>query len=230
MLNKFSVWSIVYSELVYLGFTINTIILLQSYILLGVMGFIFILVWKIKLFQVNRILNSTMCLPKKLLFFRWLYIKNIVHCLINHVFFGEMFLATVVINYPLNLAIVMHLILHESIFSFKILMTLVMGEQVLSIVGVHIASAFFNGKQLIAAKDMMTMFITTKHRFRTQTKIKQNLFVETFYTKKEYGMTYGKFGLISMFSFLKVTVFPSSQIVIFVFSLLCCTANSSCSI
>lgn len=81
-----------------------------------------------------------------------------------------------------------------------------MGKQMLSIVDIHIASAFFNGKQVIAAKDMVTMFTTTKRRFWT--RIKLNLFVELFYINKEYGMTCDKFGLISRFPFFEVSSKP----------------------
>lgn len=182
----------------------------------------------IRMHQLQSILKDQS--PKKFVHFRKLYIKSIIHQSKSNKVFGNVFLVILIINLPGN-CITCLVILFSKNNIFNILLYILIFSQFFLIGFLHIIAARSNTTQRKLCKEMMKMHVG--HQDTVKRTIILNLFIQNYYTKKNYGFSYGPFGLISMMTFtqvcfciIKQSNFSTSK---FFFSLCCFMASFSCS-
>ena len=154
----------------------------------------------IRLHQLQSILKRKS--KQKFLYFRKFYIKSIVHLSKSNNVFGNIFLVNLLINLPDN-CITCLLIVFSVSNVFNIVLYILAICQIILIGFLHIIVVGSNTAQKKLCKQMMKMHVG--HHDTVIRSIKLNLFVQDFYSKKNYGFTYGHFGLISMMAFTKVS-------------------------
>ena len=116
--------------------------------------------------------------------------------------FGQSLFVYIAISVPINAKIVVDLIYLDTNNFYTALGVIVSASQFLILFLIHFLVAKLNAELNKIAK--MTLPILFIKKMPLLTDIKLNIFVQKYHTKQKYGVTYWKFGLISMASFIKV--------------------------
>ena len=192
--------------------TINIIIYCHACILVANLGTICTRMLYTKFNQLFHLLHKPSKMFKRNMIISYkLFIHSFIYELrlmaIWNTSFSNALLVFLIINSPLNGSFVV-IILKSGINStVSILLLMFVIQQFICIFGIHILVASLNEIIHQPVKRMIYLFI---HDRKIEKKIRLKLIIHNyicaFHTKKRYGVTYGSFGLISMFSFAKVTL------------------------
>ena len=145
----------------------------------------------------------------RLLWYKRVYIKTLLYILANNKYMGNVFLIFLVVNFPINCYFLLR-IKNSASPMVKILVSFIFFEQVLVIFGVHWLFASLNSKFNKNIKCYTSKFVPNNcfiRRFSCVnfiSNLRISLFIQNYHTKRKFGFTYGKFGLISLMAFTKV--------------------------
>lgn len=121
-------------------------------------------------------------------------------------FFGKSFFAFLAATIPLNCLLVSSLIFsHVPPFAALFVVTIALQESACHLF-IHLLVAHLNKRILAPVQTFLRVhYQRGKFLHTTKHKLKCAYFIEAFWCRKQYGLTYYKFGKISMFSFFKVS-------------------------
>ena len=183
---------------------ICVMLMCHSIFYVGTNGFIEMLICNIRLWQLKKtIKNYYRHNYPSILYVMIAYRKTILYAIEVNSLYGEAFLVFVVINFPTSAILVMNIIMGLGHRLFRLGIVFTASSQAMHMFIMHCIIAHQNTEMNSYSKQILTS--TFSRQFRIRTKIHLNLFIQTFYTRKMYGITYGKFGLISLLKFLKVS-------------------------
>ena len=205
-------WNIIHSNLsilveshISMAF-FSVIVYLSSYIfqIVGISVVSEIIIWNIHLWQLQYSVDFY-CKSK----IRTISVKSLMEqyqSTLQYIFdinpiFSKGLFSVLIVSLPVNCFFVLDLITGNETFIFRVTILTFSFQQWISIFLIHFAVANQNTKFLKITKQMMTIPFHNQIKFRT--KITLNLFIQTFYTKKTYGITYWIFGLVSLFAFIE---------------------------
>lgn len=168
------------------------------------------LVWQMQLWQVNyAILSYTrqryraptllhlMSIHRKIL----LFISSI------NPYLSKVFVVLLSANIPNSCLLLTIAIFNRINFYFQLIVTLICVLLFTNIFVAHLVFAKLNTRLAETAKRFVS--IPVYRSMAPRTRIKLAFFIDSTYTKRRHGITYWKFGLISMASFSKVTYLHS---------------------
>lgn len=170
-------------------------------ILSGVLAFSMLMTWKLRLKHLKSILKSKKL--KNYFGLQKLFTRYLVNCLQSKRMYANFFLFYLLISYPTNCCVIHFMYKIDDLF-VRFALSIVMVEQIISIVLLHIVIANLNTELFVTSKQAMRQFTQNNHRFNVRSKLKYSLFIQAIFTKNRYGMTYGKFGQITALTFFKV--------------------------
>ena len=142
-------------------------------------------------------------LSLKLLWYRRIYIKTLIYIMKANKYISKIFLAFLIVNLPIN-CYLYFLLMSANTVIVMIAIILVLIEQVFVILVIHWILASFNTQFDKNILNLTKQFFQNNFPLKFSFNLKMSLFIQTFHTKKKYGFTYGKFGIISMLAFTKV--------------------------
>lgn len=116
---------------------------------------------------------------------------------------GKVYLAFTVVNIP-NTCIALKISLFDKIDPvYEFVLLSIVAYMFSCMFGIQYIFALRNSEFEFQGKQLAT--IPVYHKMSIRHKLKLALLIDTHYTKRKYGMTYWKFGRISMLSFTKVS-------------------------
>ncbi|KAJ6224499.1 hypothetical protein RDWZM_003044 [Blomia tropicalis] len=142
--------------------------------------------------------KQTYCIKR----FTKMYTEQVINLLIFNRSGGVLVFALFSVNCPINCYLVCHLLLYPPILPTAMFSWTISVVQLLVIFVVHGAIAKTNTEIGLAAKQflLINQYIRSPNlRF----KIHNSLFLERYYVKRKYGLTYYKFGLVTKLTFVK---------------------------
>lgn len=197
-------------QVILLLYLIAIVMFANTSIISATYAFITLTVWMIKIYQlkivqslkakndrIERHIVRIMSISRDLL----IYVLNI------NALFGKVFLVFMLVNYPINCFILMSSLFSDVPISYRILLLMFCLHQMLVIIIIHFIVAKFNVKLLKSNLQTIHIIVHYGRRITQLINLKMNLFIQSFYTKQQYGLTYWKFGLISFSSFIRVRFF-----------------------
>lgn len=119
---------------------------------------------------------------------------------------GRNFLVFLLINCPINAVLVISVHFNTYRLLIKILLLTLAFGQIICIIGMHLYFAKSNSALTKPNRPTISLAVKNQHRIRNRTNLCLSLFIQTFHTKRSYGISYWKFGLISFLSFSKVKI------------------------
>lgn len=137
------------------------------------------------------------------------YIRTLIFILKVNRYYRDIFLMFLLANFPANVMVVIKLLGEFNIITFLVLL-IFFSEQAGAIILLHLAIATFNAQHNNTCKQMISQFVPYHNRVPSRYNFKLNMFIQAYYTKKKYGITYGRFGLISLLTFTKVNFSTNS--------------------
>ena len=182
------------------------VLFVHSFSIMFLSGLIETLIWRISLWQVGYTIEELGKLSiAPLVFIMVSYRKTIQYILEINPLYGEVFLVYSVVNFPINSVIVMNILYGNPNTLYLIMSSLITFTQVAVMFLFHFLIAINNAQMHQHSKDIFKL--SFRHNPDTKTNVRLNLFIQTFYTEKCYGITYWKFGLVSFSAFGKVSLF-----------------------
>ena len=182
---------------------ITTMLIAHSFMIVGVSGVTEIKIWKIRLWQAEYTINSFRYRRYPTIrYVMYIYRRTVQYILEINPIFGKTFLVYLLINLPINALFVMNIILGVGSDVFRFATTFIVISQILFIFLVHFLIANRNEKLNNESKQIFNL--SFHYRFKPYTFNRLNLYIQTFHTEQQYGITYGNFGTISLFTFTKV--------------------------
>ena len=182
---------------------ITTFLIAHSFIHIGWNAFTEVVIWKVRLWQVEYTIDSFLKRQyPPITYVMFIYKKTIQYIFDINPIYGETFLVYLVINLPINALFVMNLILGVGSLFFRVTSTLVILSQILAIFLIHFLTANRNSQLNLQIKQIQNL--PFHYNFNPNIKFRLNLFIQAFHSKRKYGITYGRFGLITLFAFSKV--------------------------
>ena len=158
----------------------------------------------INLIQQNRVLQAVYYSKSiKYLWYQGLYMKSIANVIQSNEYFGKVFLVFMAFNFPINCYLIIQLFSSFSI-TMKIIIFLLCWMQTTVIFALHFIMAKLNSRLRI--KKFVSSYLSNRIFFNIRANLRISLFIQAFYTKKRYGFTYGALGIVSLFSFTKVSL------------------------
>lgn len=146
-------------------------------------------------------------------------------------FFGKSFFAFLAATIPLNCLLVSTLIFTSGVSPFAAFFVVVIAMQESAChLFIHLLVAHLNKRILAPVKIFLRVYYQkAKFLHTAKQKLKCAHFIEAFWCRKSYGLSYYKFGKISMFSFFKVcekfmSCFLNDHVV---FIAVCCSLHST---
>ena len=139
----------------------------------------------------------------KLLWYQKVYIKTLISMLKYNKYFSKLFFAFLIINLPIN-CYLNFLLMSATNIMVIIVLIFVLTEQVMVIIVIHWTFASHNTQFDKNILNLTKQFYQNNFPVKFSFNLKMSLFIQAFHTKKKYGYTYGKFGIISMMAFTKV--------------------------
>lgn len=188
-------------------------ICIHCYSQVGCISLTEILIWQIKLWQLCTSIRHFQPGHRYLRIRRLItHYRKIQHyiSMINP-FGGKIFLAFLAINVPINCYFILNVILQVGDRYSLAIQSIMAMQQLHNIMVVHYMIAQNNQKLVALGKQMMA--IPFHFKLTRTSRFKLNLFIETTYTKKRHGITYWKFGLVSLKSFVQVSLLPMGLVV-----------------
>lgn len=206
-LNEIGYVRLVKSQLLSLIYDYFIILFVHSGILILVVFLCCCCAIKINLWQLKHTVTSQngFDLRAKLLWYRKVFIKTLLYMLVNNRHMGTLFFVFLIVNFPVNCYFLLQMKNSTNVL-VQIIILLLFIEQVFVIFGIHGLIASLNS-QFSKNLKYFVCELTTNNGLKLKSNLKINLFVQTFQTRKKYGFTYAKFGLISMLAFTKVKLF-----------------------
>ena len=139
----------------------------------------------------------------KLLWYRRVYIRTLISMSKFNKYLSKIFLAFLTINLPIN-CYVNFLLMSATNAIVIIVLMIVLTEQATVILVIHWTLASHNTQFDKNILNLTKQFYQNNFPVKFSFNLKMSLFIQAFHTKKKYGYTYGKFGIISMMAFTKV--------------------------
>ena len=142
-------------------------------------------------------------LALKLLWYRRVYIKTLISMLKFNEYLSQIFLVFLIVNMPIN-CYLNFLLMSSNNIMVIIILIFVITEQVIVILCIHLALASLNSQFDKNILHLTMQFIQHNSFIKFQLNLKMSLFIQAFLTRKKYGLSYSKIGIISMMAFTKV--------------------------
>ena len=190
---------LIYSQ-IYVLINLFSMIMISYGATFGIMYSIMIsLTIRIKQDQLDKLLKSQH--RYKFILFRRAYIKSLIHLSKSNKSFGKLYLVTLLIQFPMNCISILLYFSIENIILKSWLITLII-FQLVFIMGIHLMLARLNADIANSSKQMMKRYIHQQDPIVRS--IRMNLFIQTYFTNKQYGISYGSFRIVSMITYTKV--------------------------
>ena len=116
--------------------------------------------------------------------------------------FGSSLLRIMVIYGPLNAFSVMTLLLRQN--SLRLFSLNLVAAQAIPIFCGHFLATRFTKAIHVTDQQLLHLSATNQKRISVRTWLKLSLYVQKFHVKKQYGITYGPLGLVTMRHFVQV--------------------------
>ena len=186
-----------------LEFYIATFLMGHSLIYICLNAFSEVMIWKVRLWQVDYTIDSFLKSQNpSISYVMFIYKKTIQYIFNINPIYGEAFLVYLVINLPISALFAMDLILGVGSLIFRVISTTLLISQFLVIFIIHFLIA--NRNSQLSHQSRRILILPFHHKFSPSIKNRLNLFIQTFHSNAKYGITYGRFGLITLFAFSKV--------------------------
>lgn len=178
-------------------------------IFLATLSCMILVIWSVKIYQLNLIQN---CRKKKLIcsqHVQWIMRisrKVLIYILEINPIIGRLFVVFLMINYPINCFLLIGAIFGNANSVSRLFIFVICIQQMGILFIFHFVIAKYNSK--FVKPNLKTIYIAV-HNMNCIAKIinvKLSLFIQTFHSVQQYGITYWKFGLISFSSYLKVCI------------------------
>ena len=192
-------------EFNYLLFQIHVYIFAHCFIMIGLLLLIYVLVLIVKLNQLNEYIDSKAFPLPKLLCFMKLHTQAVLEIIVINGKFSTILFLYLLSSVPSNLVNVGSLIL-VNVQNRQLLPFFgQLAQQFLHIILFHLICSSLTTK--IHQNSKRLIHFKTNYKFKSfHSEWKLMLYIEKFHTKKRYGLSYHNLGLISMHSFLKVSL------------------------
>lgn len=187
-----------------LNFAISYLVLFHSMNIVGTFGIVELFICQIQYWQIRFAINSYNSTKRKPGIGRIMasYRRFLLYIFTINPVVGKLFMAFLLVSAPSNGLLIKMLDSKDVTQYSRIVLILLCVYQYICIFGTHFMFAKRNSELRTLSKAiMLTPF---HHRMAKTTRIRVNLFTESMFTKRKYGLTYWKFGQISMMSFVKV--------------------------
>ena len=182
---------------------ITTFLVAHIFNHVGWNSFTELMIWKIRLWQVEYTINSFIKHHHPpISYVMFIYKRTLQYVFNINPLYGEVFIVYLATNFPINVLFVMDLIFGVGGELFRLIATFVIISQILIIFLFHFLTANRNSQLNSQSKQILKL--PFHHKFNSNNKFRLNLFIQTFHSKRKYGITYGRFGLITLFAFSKV--------------------------
>lgn len=181
-------------------------------LLMVTIGLVEMLIWRIKLWQLDYTISCYNLKRRKNLTIRQIctVFRKILHYISSiNPYFGKVFVSFLGISVPVTCVLLKLTLFDQMKTLFVLVFLLLIVHQFACIFGVH----FFFARRNFQLRELnkRILKIPFNRRLHRRTGIKLALFVQATYTRRKYGLTYWKFGRISMLSFAKVRKLNSDR-------------------
>lgn len=198
---------LLHAQFIVCSFWLGMILFVQSGILHISISYVSKMVFEINTWNANCVIKKTQRyienIARQLLVYRLINIRNIVRILKYNRYLSGIFVLFLVESVPFNCLIIIKFFYSKSL-TVRIFTLVVFFEQSIVIIGIHMVIVHFNMKLTKPSKQMITHYVRNRHILNVKVSVSLCNFIETYHTKNKYGVTYWKFGLISMMTFAKV--------------------------
>lgn len=181
-----------------------------------------LMVWRIQLWQLEQRIMA--CLAKRRASLARIHKitlmsrKILLYIAQINPLMGETFFLFLLFNYPSNCFLAVELALNkQSNLYYQIIMVTIAIHQLTGIILIHYLLAHFNCRMASLNQKISYLAARAHRSTRVGRNLGLNLFLQTTVTRSRYGITYGKFSLISHLSFLKVSHVSLRHILSFLF-------------
>lgn len=136
---------------------------------------------------------------------------NIHHETLQFVFslnklLGNSLLYFIMANIPFNTTVLMDVFLGQ----YGTVICIIFGSfaivQLTMIVFIHLLGAFYAKRIHRPIKGLMSLYVRTNHFPNQRLRLRVSLYIQSLWTKKTYGISYGTYGFITLFAFAKVRI------------------------
>ena len=201
--NFFNLPLLMISILASILYHITTFLIVHSFVFVCLNAFAEVMIWKIRLWQVEYTIDSFLKRQyPPITYVMFIYKKTMQYIFDINPIYGEVFIVYLATNLPISALFVIDIILGVGGLFFRVIVTFMIISQILDIFLIHFLIANRNSQLNFHSKQIQSL--PFHYNFNPNIKFRLNLFIQTFHTKKKYGITYGRFGLITLFAFSKV--------------------------
>ena len=167
----------------------------------------FLLILKIQLWQISHLSRTTFQLNIEQSLSQTIpaTIRTYLFVFKCNKYFGDTTIVFLLINVPLNCIVLMYLLFIDLNTEMKLFLLVILLEQSVCIFCIHYLFVLHNLRIKNPIKPIIGVVFRHAESIELLSKIRHSLFIQTFHTKNSYGVTYGKFGLISVGTFFKVS-------------------------
>lgn len=121
-------------------------------------------------------------------------------------FVGKLWYAFLLINYPISCFVIVQVMFlpMSPLLAYGNMM--MFAYQLLFILTFHLCIVIINRRVTKPNKTLIHLALNRERQINRVNKMRLSLYLQTFHAKRKYGITYYKFGLVSLGSFTKVSV------------------------
>lgn len=211
---------IIQAYLTCLAIFTSTLIMFHCFSHFATIAMVEILIYRIRIWQIDYSISAynQMELPsiRRIMSTYRLILLQI--CGINPLV-GKIFLAFLAVTVPASACFLILIISKDINPFYRAILAVICAHEFICIFGIHFEFARRNSQLYRVCKRILST--PFHHRMSLRTRIKVNLFTQTMFGKRRYGITYWKFGLISMMSFTKVSASSRNQSQLSLYCSLC---------
>ncbi|KAI2801370.1 hypothetical protein BLOT_010920 [Blomia tropicalis] len=214
---KWRIHWILLTEFNQLCFSILMLIATYSLALLYVWSLIMLEIFRIQFKQLRQYFNRNMSRFNQNYYIKRfinVYTEQVYNLLIFNRMAGELIFVLFTVNGPINCYLVCNLLAYPPILATAMFAWAITVLQLLIIFLGHLAIAKTNKEIVRTAKQFLLANRFIKYS-NIRIRIRSSLFSQRYYTRKNYGLTYYKFGLVTKFTFVKF-ILLYSQLLMFV--------------
>ena len=203
--------TVVWFELVFASTAAGIYLVVYTVSQLALLGVVIISAITVRMWQARQLLFQKKGRTiRNLSRFLQYYRESIVQLLKANPLIGKIFFVFLVINCPVNCYLMIFVLFTDADPSVKMANLLVLAIQWLVVFILHLGIVLFNRKITEPNRHLIRLAVHRNYRSilrpgLNRLDIKLNHYIQAFHTKKNYGITYHKYGRVSLMSFLKVS-------------------------
>ena len=202
-----NVLKLAFAHILLLSHVYNILWISHSLIIASIIGYVMMIVVYIKLKHTK--LVTSLCLRTPIIWSRMnrtIAFNIRTSWYIHHInkTIGSAFIIYLAFNCPISCLILYEVFQGASLLKLRILFAIVIVQHVLLIFAIHFMFVYCNLQFANLVKPLLNQIGRMHPQFPTRNLLRQSLYLQTFHTKKGYGFSYGKLGLMTFKSFAKV--------------------------